>query len=52
MTYSLFEFVKEKFEELIEQQPDEISERLDVDKLCISEQEPQQVEIELIFVFR
>ncbi|KAJ8912905.1 hypothetical protein NQ315_017235 [Exocentrus adspersus] len=42
MTYSLFELVKEKFEEFIEQQPNEINENLEVDKLNISDQEPQQ----------
>ncbi|KAJ8944047.1 hypothetical protein NQ318_016245 [Aromia moschata] len=42
MTYSLFEFVKEKFDELIEEQPEHVSEKLEVDKLCISDQEPQQ----------
>lgn len=43
MTYSLFEFVKEEFEKLIEQQPEETNDKLDVDKLCASDQEPQQV---------
>lgn len=43
MTYSLFEFVKEKFEELIEQQPEGSNEKLDIDKLSITDQEPQQV---------
>ncbi|KAJ8985054.1 hypothetical protein NQ317_016969 [Molorchus minor] len=42
MTYSLFEFVKEKFDELIEEQPEIASDKLDVDKLCILEQEPLQ----------
>lgn len=42
MTYSLFEFVKEKFDELIEEQPNE-PEKLDVEKLCITDQEPQVI---------
>lgn len=41
MTYSLFEFLKEKFEELIQTQPEQTVE-LDVNKLCISEEEPTQ----------
>ncbi|CAH1154076.1 unnamed protein product [Phaedon cochleariae] len=41
MTYSLFEFIKEKFDELINQQPEE-SEKLEVDKLCITEQDTQE----------
>ncbi|KAF7288047.1 RWD domain-containing protein 4 [Rhynchophorus ferrugineus] len=41
MTYSLFEFLKEKFDELIAEQPESPVE-LDVGKLCISEQEPIQ----------
>lgn len=31
MTYSLFEFVKERFEELIQDQPEEIVERVTTD---------------------
>lgn len=42
MTYSLFEFIKEKFDELIEEQPEE-PEKLEVDKLCISEEQDLQV---------
>ncbi|ERL90593.1 RWD domain-containing protein 4 [Dendroctonus ponderosae] len=38
MTYSLFEFVKERFEELIEEQPEHALE-LEVDKLSVDEQE-------------
>lgn len=38
MTYSLFEFVKERFEELIEEQPEHALE-LEVDKLSVEEQE-------------
>ncbi|XP_060528857.1 RWD domain-containing protein 4 isoform X2 [Cylas formicarius] len=41
MTYSLFEFVKEKFEELIKDQPDNINE-IEVEKLHILDQEPSQ----------
>ncbi|KAG5884355.1 hypothetical protein JTB14_030794 [Gonioctena quinquepunctata] len=41
MTYSLFEFVKEKFEELINEQPDQ-PEKLEVEKLCISAPEAQE----------
>ncbi|CAG9831924.1 unnamed protein product [Diabrotica balteata] len=41
MTYSLFEFLKEKFDELINEQPDE-PEKLEVEKLCISEEGDQQ----------
>lgn len=38
MTYSLFEFVKEKFEELILEQPDQtVIESTDIDKLTISD---------------
>lgn len=40
MTYSLFEFIKEKFDELIEEQPNE-PEKLEVEKICITDQEPQ-----------
>lgn len=42
MTYSLFEFVKEKFDELIKEQP-EHEETPDVDKLCISDPNNPQV---------
>ncbi|CAG9860793.1 unnamed protein product [Phyllotreta striolata] len=44
MTYSLFEFLKEKFEELIKEQPDE-PEKIDIDKLCISEANQQDKQI-------
>lgn len=38
MTYSLFEFVKEKFEELIMEQPEQtVIESTDIDKLKISD---------------
>lgn len=40
MTYSLFEFIKEKFDDLIEEQPND-PEKLEVEKLCIAELEPQ-----------
>ncbi|XP_056638710.1 RWD domain-containing protein 4 isoform X2 [Diorhabda sublineata] len=40
MTYSLFEFLREKFEELINEQPDE-PEKMGIEKLCISETEQQ-----------
>lgn len=42
MTYSLFEFLKEKFEDLIEEQPDE-PEKLEVEKLCITENDQQVI---------
>lgn len=38
MTYSLFEFVKEKFDELIQEQPENPIET-EVDKLCISQEQ-------------
>lgn len=38
MTYSLFEFVKEKFEELIKEQPNEPL-KIHVEKLCITEED-------------
>lgn len=38
MTYSLFEIIKEKFDDLINEQPNE-PEKLEVDKLYIAEQE-------------
>lgn len=38
MTYSLFEFIKEKFDELIEEQPENPVD-IEVDKLCISEEQ-------------
>ncbi|KAJ8967504.1 hypothetical protein NQ314_002819 [Rhamnusium bicolor] len=41
MTYSLFEFVKEKFDELIEEQPEHVAEKLDMDKLTVFDQELQ-----------
>lgn len=41
MTYSLFEFLKEKFDELILEQPESPID-MEVGKLCISEQEPIQ----------
>nr|XP_023027812.1 RWD domain-containing protein 4 [Leptinotarsa decemlineata] len=41
MTYSLFEFVKEKFEELINEQPDE-PEKLEIEKICISSPDTQE----------
>jgi len=42
MTYSLFEYVKEKFDELIEEQPENPVE-VDMDRLCLTEdQEPMQ----------
>lgn len=41
MTYSLFEFLKEKFDNLIEEQP-EVTIDGDVEKLCISDQTPTQ----------
>lgn len=38
MTYSLFEFVKERFEELIQEQPEiTVIESTDIDKLKISD---------------
>lgn len=38
MTYSLFEFVKERFEELIQEQPEQtVIESNDIDKLKISD---------------
>lgn len=40
MTYSLMEFLKEKFDELIAQQPEE-PEKLEMEKICITDQEPQ-----------
>ncbi|CAH1104272.1 unnamed protein product [Psylliodes chrysocephalus] len=44
MTYSLFEFLKEKFEDLIEEQPDE-PEKLEVEKLCITENDQQEKQL-------
>ncbi|XP_066249450.1 RWD domain-containing protein 4 [Euwallacea similis] len=41
MTYSLFEFLKEKFENLIAEQPENPVEH-EMDKLCISEQDSSQ----------
>lgn len=53
MTYSLFEFIKEKFDELIVEQPNE-PEKLEVDKLCITDQEPQVLGFlcGLLFIFQ
>lgn len=48
MTYSLFEFLKEKFEELMQEQPDE-PDKNDVEKMCTIEQEPQVMFCHLIF---
>lgn len=47
MTYSLFEFIKEKFDELIDEQPNEPA-KLEVEKLCIADQEPQVL---ILFLF-
>lgn len=41
MTYSLFEFLKEKFDDLIDEQP-EVAIDGDVEKLCLSDQTPSQ----------
>ncbi|KAK7790076.1 hypothetical protein R5R35_012998 [Gryllus longicercus] len=44
MTYTLFEFVKEKAEELVAAQPDAIVKDLGVSMDCVSISEPQEVE--------
>lgn len=47
MTYSLFEYVKEKFDELIAEQPEEdIINRLDVDKQCVIDDKDTSVKRE------
>ncbi|XP_050310602.1 RWD domain-containing protein 4 [Anthonomus grandis grandis] len=49
MTYSIFEFVKEKFEEFLENQKEEDEVSTDVHKLCISdatEEEPATIKKE------
>lgn len=43
MTYSLFECLKEKFEELIEEMPEEVAEvKTDMDKLVLSDPQNQE----------
>ena len=43
MTYSLFEFLKEKFEEIINEQAENPVE-LEVDKICISEEQEEPLQ--------
>lgn len=50
MTYSLFEFVKEKFEELIDEQPN-APEKLEVEKLFIADQDLQVFALLFSFIY-
>lgn len=47
MTYSLFEFVKERFEELIQDQPEELAERVSTD-----DEISDVSEIQVVFVYK